>query len=449
MNQNPEYLEANLKNFSHEERRDALDLLLKLNKKGMIQTLPENDDINMHCHTFFSYNAYGHSPSSLVWLARKMGWRLLGIVDFDTLAGVDELFEAASKANIRATAGIETRVYISQFSNREINSPGEPGVAYHMGLGFSSSRVLKQAELTIEDLHKRADSRNSIIVDRLNNYFEDIVVDYTKDVLPLSPSQTPTERHIILAYINAVEKSIPKINEFWARKLQLSLDTIDILVKDLAKFQNQIRSILIKRGGPGYIQPTPETFPDIKEFHQLIIDCGALPTFAWLDGISKGEQDIEELLTLLIDNGVVAVNIIPDRNWNISDPEIKKTKINNLYNFIELAKSLDLPINVGTEMNSFGNKIVDNFLAPELQPYHQSFLDGAFFTYGHTRLQQIAEIGYQSSWAKSYLPTRKQRNGFYTTVGKLISPINSIYQGSSQVIQNLSPDEVIEKLKRT
>lgn len=449
MNQQIELLEENLKNYSPEIRRDGLDLLLQASTKGVIQTLPENDDFNMHCHTFFSYNAYGHSPSSLVWLARKMGWRLLGIVDFDTLAGVDELFEAALKANIRATAGIETRVYIPQFSNREINSPGEPGVAYHMGLGFSTSKVPGQAADRLEDLHKRADIRNSIIIDRLNKYFEDIIIDYTKDVVPLSPSQTPTERHIILAYISAVENSTHKVNDFWAKNLQLSSDKVDILINDPPKFQNQIRSTLIKSGGPGYIQPTQETFPDIKEFHQLIIDSGALPTFAWLDGLSKGEQDIEELLTLLIGDGVVAVNIIPDRNWNISDPDLKKTKVNNLYQLIELSISLDLPINVGTEMNSFGNKIVDDFLAPELKPFHSTFLDGAFFIYGHTRLQQIAKIGYQSSWAKSYLPTRKQRNDFYTIVGRLTNPINPIFQESSQVNQNLTPEEVITKLKRT
>ncbi len=26
---------------------------------------------NMHCHTFFSFNAYGHSPTSLAWLGRQ------------------------------------------------------------------------------------------------------------------------------------------------------------------------------------------------------------------------------------------------------------------------------------------------------------------------------------------------------------------------------------------
>jgi hypothetical protein len=33
---------------------------------------------NMHCHTFFSFNAYGYSPTGLAWLARQRGYRTAG-----------------------------------------------------------------------------------------------------------------------------------------------------------------------------------------------------------------------------------------------------------------------------------------------------------------------------------------------------------------------------------
>ncbi len=121
---------------------------------------------------------------------------------------------------------------------------------------------------------------------------------------------------------------------------------------------------------------------------------------------------MEELLTLLIDKGVVALNIIPDRNWNFADPDVKRIKLQNLYDVVELAQRLDLPLNVGTEMNSFGNKLVDDFDAPELAPVRQAFLDGAYFIYGHTMLQRALGLGYQSDWAKTHLPTRAERNDF-------------------------------------
>jgi len=84
--------------------------------------------VNLHCHTFFSFNAYGYSPTGLAWLARQRGFRALGIVDFDVFDGVDEFLEACEAVEVRGSAGLETRTFLPEFATREINSPGEPGV---------------------------------------------------------------------------------------------------------------------------------------------------------------------------------------------------------------------------------------------------------------------------------------------------------------------------------
>jgi len=136
-----------------------------------------------------------------------------------------------------------------------------------------------------------------------------------------------------------------------------------------------------------------------------------------LDGTSAGEQAIEELLELLIGQGAAALNIIPDRNWNIADPELCRLKVQKLYEVVQLAEQLALPLNIGTEMNSFGQKLIDDFDAPELAPVRQAFIDGAHFVYGHTLLQRSLGLGYQSRWAQTQLPSRRERNEFYTQVG--------------------------------
>jgi hypothetical protein len=178
----------------------------------------------------------------------------------------------------------------------------------------------------------------------------------------------------------------------------------------------------MKRGGVGYVQPGPETFPSVDQLHEMVSLLGALPCFTWLDGTSEGESAIEELLALMIDKGAAAVNIVPDRNWNIADPEVKAIKVHNLYQIVELAQQNDLPLNVGTEMNKLGLKLVDDFDAPELAPVCQAFLDGAFFVYGHTVAQRALGIGYQSAWARNELPTRRERNAFYTALGRRVEP---------------------------
>jgi hypothetical protein len=215
-----------------------------------------------------------------------------------------------------------------------------------------------------------------------------------------------------------------------------------------AKFQNTVRAKLMKRGGVGYVAPSHDAFPRVEEFHRLIVACGALPCAAWLDGTTAGEQAIDELLALLIDQGVAALNIIPDRNWNLADPDERRRKVQHLYDVVRLTAALDLPLNVGTEMNSPGNKLVDDFFTPELAPVRQAFLDGAHFIYGHTAMQRALGLGYQSSWAQSHLPTRRQRNEFYTHIGYATPPGLAGLAMLRKLDSNAYPDEILRHMAK-
>lgn len=415
-------LEANLNHFAPAVRAKTLHDLMALVEEGAIELPPPAEVANMHCHTFFSFNGYGHSPTSLAWLGKRRGFKLMGIVDFDVLDGVDEFLEACDLVGLRGSAGIETRVYIPEFSTREINSPGEPGVYYHMGIGFTSGRAPQPVAPILADMRRRATERNKGMLERVNAYLDPVAIDYERDVLPLAPAGNATERHMLVAYVQAAGRTVPDPVKFWAGKLKMAPAQVSALIEDKPKFQNTVRAKLMKHGGVGYVQPGPGTFPAVGEFHRLILACGALPCAAWLDGTSPGEQAIEELLELLIGKGVVALNIIPDRNWNISDPGTRRLKVQKLYEVVGLAQKLDLPLNIGTEMNAYGQKLVDDFDAPELAPVRDAFIEGAYFIYGHTVAQRAIGLGYQSEWAKTHLPTRRQRNAFYTALGRRVEP---------------------------
>jgi hypothetical protein len=416
-------LEAKLNDFNPTVRAEALQELMALMEQGAIELPTPAEVANMHCHTFFSFNGYGHSPTSLAWLGKRQGFKLMGIVDFDVLDAVDEFLAACAMVGVRGSAGIETRVFIPEFATREINSPGEPGVCYHMGIGFTSSQAPTSVAPILADMRRRAEGRNRDMLARVNAYLAPLTIDYERDVLPLTPQGNATERHMLQAYVNAAERTLASPAAFWADKLGMESGQMATLIHQGGpKFQNLIRAKLMKKGGVGYVQPSPETFPTVAEFHHFIITCGALPCAAWLDGVSAGEQVIEELLELLISKGVVALNIIPDRNWNIADSGLKRIKVQKLYEVVELAQKLDLPLNIGTEMNAFGQKLVDDFDAPELAPVREAFLDGAYFIYGHTIAQRALGRGYQSDWARVYLPTRREGNAFYTELGRRASP---------------------------
>ena len=440
-------LESELNDFSPEVRARSLAELADMAEQGAVELAREADVANMHCHTCFSFDAYGYSPSGLAWLAKRRGFKLLGIVDFDVLDGVDEFLGACELVGVRGSAGIETRVFIPEFATREINSPGEPGVCYHMGIGFASSRAPAGAAAILADLRRRSAQRNRDMVARINAYLAPVAIDYDADVLPLTPAGNATERHMLLAYTRAAERCVDDPVAFWAGKLDAPVAQVAELAEDLPRLHNLLRARLMKRGGVGYVQPGPESFPTVETFHDMIVQCGALPCAAWLDGTTAGEQAEGELLELLIAKGAVALNIIPDRNWNIADAKARRAKLKNLYDVVWLAQDLDLPLNVGTELNSAGQKLVDDFDAPELALVRAAFLDGAYFVYGHTILQRALGLGYQSEWARAHLPARRARNEFYAALGKLVPPGELGLAALHALVADMTPAEILAILK--
>lgn len=415
-------LENRLNDFDPALRREALDALIEAAQAGDIDLPPQTEWHNMHCHSFFSYNGCGFSPTALAWKARTLGLFAVGLVDFDVLDGVEEFLDAASRLHLRATAGIETRVYIPEFARHEINSPGEPGISYHMGVGFTSSS--DGDETMLLTMRQLAQRRNRQILERVNTYLAPLSLDYEPEVLPLTPNGNPTERHLCVAYAAKAEKFYPDPADrarFWAKKLGVEHERIASMLDDGPAIQGLIRANTMKKGGVGYVTPDVTTFPELADFNRFAIAAGAVPVITWLDGTSEGEQRMDELIALEMASGAAALNIIPDRNWNISDPAERSRKVDELNKVIDLATRHHLPVIVGTEMNAAGQRLVDDFDADPLKPHLPLFARGARILYAHTRLT-TARMGYCSEWAATSFDDAGARNDFFATVGDALAP---------------------------
>ena len=398
-------------------------------------------DVNLHFHTFFSYNGYGWSPSCIAWKAWRAGLYAASIVDFDVLDAADEFLNACNLLGLRGAAGLETRVFVPQFATREMNSPGEPGVAYHMGVGFSSSTV-KDKEF-LGSLKEIARNRNLSVVGRVNPFLSPVEVDYDSDVLPLTPNGNATERHLCAAYDNKAKQVLPDPaarTAFWAEKLATPAEKIAPILDDPAALQGLIRAKTMKSGGVGYVKPMGTDFPELERVNAFVLGEGAIPTFAYLDGTTAGEQCLEELLDVMQASGVAAVNIIPDRNWRIKDPEQKRIKVENFHRFVAEAQSRDLPILAGTEMNAPGQLFVDDFSAPEMAPLVQPAIDGASLLYAHTLLQPRG-MGYLSDWAAKSFDSTRAKNRFFAELGEKAMPALSDRLAGANTA--LAPAEVL------
>ncbi len=425
--------EKQLDSFDANTRSEALGALVQAAQRGEIELPSPGQDLNLHSHTFYSYNAYGYSPSHFAWLARYRGLGAAGIVDFDVLDGLAEFVAAGRLLGLKTCVSLESRVFVPEFSDRVINSPGEPGIAYHMGVGFP--RALEH--LMLDDMRERAAHRNRELLNRVNAFTDPVQLDYDRDVLPLTPNGNATERHICAAYEAQAESAFPDANErhaYWTDKL-------GDCPPESGQLQALLRSKTMKRGGVGYVQPGKGSFPLMADMNRFVLEANAIPTLTWLDGTSDGEQSIEELFDVAEASGAAALNIIPDRNYT---PGVVDQKLKNLHEVIRLAESRHFPVIVGTEMNSPGNKFVDSFNTGELRPLLPVFWKGAHIVYAHSILQRVAGLGYLSDWARHQFATVSEKNTFYESVGRQLEP--SAEDRLNTLTPDLSPDRILNQL---
>ena len=108
--------------------------------------------LNAHAHTFYSFNYKGYSPTTFALEAKRGGLEIGGIVDFDVLDGLNEYWEASRRLDLKACIGLESRVFVPEFSDRVINSPGEPGISYHMGTGFTTTDIPAEAQEFLDSM---------------------------------------------------------------------------------------------------------------------------------------------------------------------------------------------------------------------------------------------------------------------------------------------------------
>lgn len=414
-------LEQRLNAFDPTTRRDALAALTALHEP---QLPKPGVNVNMHCHSFFSYNAQGWSPSRVAWEARKAGWYAAALCDFDVLDGLDEFLAAGRTLGLRAAVHLETRAFVREQAAVDISSPGEPGVCYIMGGGFVAVPPPgSPARAGLDGFRQAARDRNERLIARINARLPEVALDYQRDVLPHTPLGVATERHIVAAYVDRAAAAIPEASAraaFWAPRLKISVEAAARLESEQRPtFEEGVRGALSKRGGVGYQAPDEHTFPPVEDFIAWVRLCGALPLVTWLDGTNDGEADAQALLELMVAKGCAGLNIIPDRNWNLTRADERERKIARLDAVVQAAEAMDLPINIGTEMNRTGLPLIDDLTGPVLRRHRAAFVRGAQVFVGHTVMALVAQMPYLSAQAEAAFKTRKERNAFYAAIGAL------------------------------
>jgi len=140
--------------------------------------------------------------------------------------------------------------------------------------------------------------------------------------------------------------------------------------------------------------------------------------------------------------GAAAINVIPDRNYT---PGASSVKLDNLYHVVQLAEKLHLPVVEGTEMNSPGQKFVDDFASKELEPLVPVFLKGAHIVYAHSVLQRKCGLGYTSEWASKNFENVAGKNKFFEQLGSSLQPEDE--DSLVGMGEDVTPGDILVKIK--
>jgi hypothetical protein len=99
----------------------------------------------------------------------------------------------------------------------------------------------------------------------------------------------------------------------------------------------------------------------------------------------------------------------------------------------------------GTEMNSPGQKFVDDFASKELEPLAPVFLRSAHIIYAHSVLQRKCDLGYTSEWANKNFENVAGKNKFFEEFGNSLQPEQE--DNLSGLSEDITPKDILAKIK--
>ncbi len=282
-------------------------------------------DVNGHFHTPYSFSAF-KDLKQVFQMAEKEKINVLGINDFYTVAGYDEFTELSETYKKFPLYNIEFMGLLrsEQEKGTRVNDPGNPGRIYFSGKGMDypvdpdSKSIQTIAHLSHESLAQTREmlektSAHLIKTDpKLSLSFDEILMNLTKGML--------RERHIAKAIRIKVFEHYKTDEE--KKKIFTSIYGGKEPMTDLQNFsalEDEIRSRILKSGGPGFVKEDPKAFLDVEEIIKTITAAGGIPTYPVLlddntDNFTEYERDMETLFTELTSRNIYSVELIPGRN---------------------------------------------------------------------------------------------------------------------------------------
>lgn len=259
-------------------------------------------DVNAHLHTPYSFSAFRDVADALDRAAAE-GVKVVGINDFYSTDGYGEWQEGCAARGLFPLFGIE---FISlneedQAAGLRVNDPNNPGRTYVSGKGLAYPVVLSGEPLRqLEAVKAEANAQVEKMCAKLNDWLKaqgcPVVLDFQAIKENLTRGSI-RERHL-------------------AKALRLALYPD---AENPAKVENDLRSKLLKAGGPAFVPEDPKAFLPMATVQRIIEAAGGIPTYPFLGDDAKGnftdfEADLQKAADTLKRRGFHSVEFITTRN---------------------------------------------------------------------------------------------------------------------------------------
>jgi len=238
----------------------------ELRKSLKNNNIPEYREANGHIHTPYSFSAFP-DLKTIFSMAGNENIALLGINDFFVTDGYESFCKASLKNNIFPLFNIEFIGLLKEEQRKgiRINDPNNPGRIYFSGKGLDYpfnpgwwqlrklKNVIKESQLQMKAMISKLNQLVEPVNPSLILSYENIKKNYAQDLV--------RERHLAravrtLAFENFTshEEQLHFIESLYGGKKSKAG------LSNLAALENEIRSKLLKCGGPAFVAEKENSF---------------------------------------------------------------------------------------------------------------------------------------------------------------------------------------------
>ena len=314
----------------------------------------ERHVVNTHVHVPPNFSAFT-SVEDAVGFAAAAGVRALGVSNFHDVRVYRRFARAAEGVGIVPLFGVEF-VSVLDGPMREgtrINDPANPGRMYLCGKGLDPFAEPTPPAAALAGAVRSADRlRMERMVPLLRDCFAAAGLETSLSAENIAEevaerADVPVdwvilqERHVARAFQEALFLRIPPP----LRPAVLALvygGPAAASVDDAVAVQGEIRSRLVKAGRPAFVPESPVPFEDA---YRLILEMDGIPCYPTLadgaDPVCPWEAPAAALAERLLENGIFAAELIPERN----DPTV-------VDEYVAAFQAAGIIVMAGTEHNT-------------------------------------------------------------------------------------------------